>query len=415
MRPSSGPPRHRPGSLIRGLVGFSILVLLAAGAWVLQRRSQADAKPPAATAAAADSVGARADSLADSTAVVPKRGFFSFGRRSRDKDKTAPDPVPVELVSVRRDDVPSYFSGTATVEAEQQAEILAKTSGTILQIFVEEGDEVREGQVLLEVDCREQAARHEEMRVKAQSQEREFERRSALHEKGLSSDREFEDQKLLLETARAQLHVGEIGLGYCRVRAPFSGRITRRLVNVGQNVGVATPLFVVADFDPLLARVYMPEKQVERVRLGQSVRIVPDARPRDVYEGRVSLIAPVVDTRSGTVKVTVELLGSPADLRPGAFVRAEITTDIHPRALVIPKQALVAEGGETYVFRAAADSVAKVRIETGFTDEKRVEVVIGLTDGDRVVAVGQGGLKHGSRIRELPPAGADSSDAVVRR
>lgn len=409
-RPATVPSR-RPW--VRGAAGLCILLLLAAGGYFGLRGR--DASIPVASAAGDSLHAAAADSAADSTVARPKRGFFAFGRRGSEKKTSEADPVPVELVAVAHRDMPSDFSGTATLEAEQQAEILAKTSGTVLAILVEEGDSVREGQVLLEIDCREPSARHEELRVKAQGQEREFERRAALHAKGLASDREFEDQKLLLETARAQLQVSEIVLGYCRVRAPFSGHLTRRLVNIGQNVAAGTPLFAIADFDPLLARVYMPEKQVERVRVGQSVRLVPDARPQDAYAGRVLRIAPVVDTRSGTVKVTVELLGTPDGLRPGAFVRAEITTDVHERALVIPKQALVGEGGESYVFRAAADSVAKVRVETGVADGGHVEIVHGLAAGDRVVTVGQGGLKHGTRIRALGSARADSGDAVVRR
>jgi membrane fusion protein (multidrug efflux system) len=186
------------------------------------------------------------------------------------------------------------------------------------------------------------------------------------------------------------------------------------MVNAGQNVAIGTHLVSIADLDPLLARVHMPEKEVERIRINQEVRIVPDARPTDAYAGRVSLIAPAVDLRTGTVKVTVALEGKPDRLRPGAFVRAQITTDTHAGALVIPKRALVSEGGETFVFRAVADSVVRVRIETGYSDDHMAEVIVGLGDGDRVVTVGQGAIRHGTKVRELVAARTDSA-SVARR
>jgi len=353
----------------------------------------------------------------DSTKKSEKSGGrFSFGRGKKKKDdEKKSDPVPVELTAVTRADVPSFFTGTASIEAEQQADVLAKANGTVSRLHVEEGDDVAAGAILLELDATEHAARREEARVRAESQQREFERLRALHDKGIASDREFEDGKLLAETAQAQLKVADIMLDYTRVRAPFAGRITRRMLNVGQNVAIGTHLFSIADLDPLLARVHMPEKEVERIRIGQEVRIVPDARPSESHAGRVRLIAPAVDMRTGTVKVTVALDEGQDGLRPGAFVRAQIKTDTHARAMVIPKRALVSEGGETFVYRAVADSVVRVRIETGYADERMAEVVVGLGDGDRVVTVGQGAIRHGTKVRELVAARTDSTAAVVRR
>jgi len=392
---------------VRGLAGLLVLALIASGIWfALQKRGATEA---AVAASGADST------ATDSTATTEKSGSrFSFGRGKK-KDKSKSDPVPVELAAVVRRDVPSFFTGTASIEAEQQADVLAKASGTVLKLLVEEGDDVSDGAVLLELDAIEYEARREESRVRAESQRREFERIRSLHEKGLASDREFEESKLLMETAQAQLHVSDITLGYTRVRAPFAGRVTRRIVNAGQNVQVGTHLFSIADLQPLLARIHMPEKEVERIRIGQDVRIVPDARPDESFTGRVTLIAPAVDMRTGTIKVTVAIDKGQEQLRPGAFVRAQITTDVHPLAMVIPKRALVSEGGETFVFRAAADSVVRVRVETGYTDERMTEIVAGLSDADRVVTVGQGAIRHGTKVRELVAARTDTAAAVVRR
>ncbi len=406
---------------MRALGGFILLGVVIAGVLILRQAQKASAAGDGAQAesaqvAAADT--AAADSAAtDSTAGTgsgKKRGFLAFlgGRKQQDKKK--PDAVPVEMAAVLRRDVPSYFSGTATVEAEQRAQVLAKIAGTVEAILVEEGDMVREGQVLLRLDDAEESARLEELRVRAASAQSEYERSQALFKQDLSSQREFDDRKLLAEEARAKLLVGQIRLAYTQVKAPFAGRVTLRHIHVGEHVQLNQALFDLADFDPLLVRVFMPEVQVERIRVGQTVRVVGDVQAGLACQGQVQMISPVVDTRSGTVKVTVELHAPPADLRLGSFVSVLITTDIHADALVIPKVALVEEGGESYVYRAEADSVIKVRVQTGYTDEQFAELLVGVTEGDSVVTVGHGGLKHGTRVRALPPhqTAADSTAAT---
>ncbi len=266
------------------------------------------------------------------------------------------------------------------------------------------------GQVLLQIDDAEERARLMELRVRAESLRREYERTKALMERDLASNRELDDKQLLADEAEAKLKVGEIQLAHTKVKAPFSGRITLRHIHVGEHVQLNQALFDIADFNPLLVRVFMPERQVERIAVGQVVDVFPDADDGTSHPGRVRMISPVVDTASGTVKVTVELEGAPEGLRIGSFVRARITTDVHEDALVIPKVALIEDGGESYVFRAEADSVIKVRVETGYTDTESAEVLVGLRDGDRVVTAGQGGLKHGTRVRDLNAEPDDSDD-----
>jgi membrane fusion protein (multidrug efflux system) len=314
------------------------------------------------------------------------------------------------MASTQRQDVPLFFTGTATVEALQEASILAKIAGTIEGIFAEEGDHVEAGELLLQIDDTEEKARLMELRVRAASLESDFERTQSLLQKGLNSQREYDDKKLLMEEAQAKFRVGEIRLDYTQVRAPFSGRITMRHVDTGQYLQLNQELFGIADFDPLLVRVYLPEREADRVSVGQKVAVIADTGEGLRYAGRVRMVSPIVDTRSGTVKVTVEI-NDKTDLRIGAFVRVQITTDVHQGALVVPKVALLEEGGETFVYRAEADSVLKVRVQTGYSDAVMAEVLVGLNQGDRVVTVGHGGLQHGTRIRDLGAAAvaADSS------
>ncbi|HET9233076.1 MAG TPA: HlyD family efflux transporter periplasmic adaptor subunit, partial [Candidatus Eisenbacteria bacterium] len=137
---------------------------------------------------------------------------------------------------------------------------------------------------------------------------------------------------------------------------------------------------------------------------GQSVHLYSDVDPSLRLEGVVERISPAVDPATSTVKVTLHVNAGGARARVGTFVRANITTDVHRGAIAVPRKSLVPEAGVTYVFLAEADSVRKVPVTTGYSDESYVEIVSGVESGTRVVSVGQGGLREGSKIKLIEAA-----------
>jgi RND family efflux transporter MFP subunit len=142
------------------------------------------------------------------------------------------------------------------------------------------------------------------------------------------------------------------------------------------------------------------------------VEIRSDVHPDGPLRGRVSRIAPAVDPATSTVKVTLEVENIDGRVRVGSFVRGRITTDVHEDVITVPKKALVAEAGMNYLFVVEADSVHKVPVTTGYNDDDYMEITSGIEEGDRVVTVGQGGLRPGSKIRDLAaPDTADVADA----
>jgi membrane fusion protein (multidrug efflux system) len=148
------------------------------------------------------------------------------------------------------------------------------------------------------------------------------------------------------------------------------------------------------------------------IKPGQEVVISPSTHPDQEMRGEVLRISPVVDIRTGTVKVTCQIPGD-SELRPGSFVRVRVQTDLHPNVLVIPKRALIPEGGENYVYMAVADSVIKTSIETGYSNGRYVEILEGLDLGDRVVTVGTGSLKMGTKIKAIENTLGEDDVAVA--
>lgn len=380
------------------LLLMSILALTAC--------SKGDANSdPADTGAAADSSGADSAAVAQSDSTEQKKGagFFQkiFKRGGDDDDEKEDPPVPVELSDVSRRDVPYFVAATATLEAEKRATVLAKIAGEIREIRVEEGDYVKEGQLLARTDGRAQAVALEESKARLRGLELDFDRVTTLFEQDLVSTKEMNDARARYEEAKAQLKGSELNVSYTYVRAPFSGTISVRSIDPGQNVQVGTDLFSMVDFDPLLARVHLPENVAASIALGQRVVITPDTDDTLTYQGEVMLVSPIVDTRTGTVKVTCMIAGNHELLKPGSFVRVKLQTDMHPNVLVVPTNAIVAEGDESYIFRAEADTVVKVLVMTGYTDDRFVEIADGVSESDRVVVVGQGALREGAKFEDI--------------
>jgi len=309
-------------------------------------------------------------------------------------------PIPVAVEPAQVGSISSYYAATATLEANQQAEILARTSGVILSIRAEEGDRVKEGDTLLKIEDQELKFRLKQAEAEAAKQKTKFERLQKMFESNLVSADEFETGKNDLQAAEAARDLAQLELSYTRVTAPFSGRIVRRLVDAGQNVSSGTPLFEIADLDRLLAKVHVPAKEFRNIKTDQPVELRLDSAT-GVLEGRITLVSPVIEATSGTIKVTVEIPKVGPDTRPGDFAEVRIVTDRHPDALLVPRTAVITDKGEQVVY-VARDSTAERRVvETGFESDESIEIKTGVAENERVVVQGQRSLKHGSPIKIL--------------
>jgi membrane fusion protein (multidrug efflux system) len=220
-------------------------------------------------------------------------------------------------------------------------------------------------------------------------------------EKGLGSDRDFEEKRELAEVAELEHNLAKVRLDNKILRAPYAGQITVRSVELGQTVNPGDALVDIADVSPLEVRIFLPEKVVSKLHPGQQVEIRSDIDPGTPFPGTVDRIAPAVDPATSTVKVTLQVENPAETARVGSFVRARITTDVAQDVVAVPKRALVPEAGVNYLFVAEADSVRKVPVTTGYADDDYIEITEGVSIGDQVVTVGQGGLRQGTKIKDL--------------
>ena len=327
----------------------------------------------------------------------PGKGDPQGGRWGREGGAA----VPVKSEVVRREEISAYIHTNARLEANRWVNVVSQAAGLVIELVGEEGHRVREGQVLARLDKRELALRVQQAEVGLNQARGSFKRAQQLYEREVFSQEEFETARNQMETARVSLEEARLNLAYADIRAPVPGMVMRREIEQGDMVRVNQEVFAVADLNPLYARIHIPEKRIYKVEKDQEARISVDSLPEKTFSGRVRMINPGVDPQSGTVKVTVEIPAEHGLLKPGMFATVRIITERHPRALIIPKKALILETDEDDVFVLDHGTARRTRIELGFTDGERVEVLSGLEEGGRVITVGQEGLKDGAAVRPV--------------
>jgi membrane fusion protein (multidrug efflux system) len=327
-----------------------------------------------------------------------RRGASSADSLSA-RNKGNGDPIPVEVAAAAKRNVSSYVTATSTLEAERIAQLLAETTGRVTALRREEGDRVSKGQVLIQLEDTQQKLDFQKATIDLDVAEKEWRRAEELEKKGIVSAQDLDEARLRFEAAKHAKARAEYELAKTSITAPFSGVVTERNVNVGETVTPGKPVATVADFDPLVAKFRVPESEIGPVKVGQPVTLEIPSRQNDTQHARVSLVSPVIDQGTGTVKLTAYLKNPRFDIKPGTFVRARVVSATHDSALTIPKRALVSEDGTTHVFTVASDTTKKVAVMPGITDGQFVEILSGLSVGDRVITVGQGGLKPGDKVR----------------
>ncbi|MFH1755429.1 MAG: efflux RND transporter periplasmic adaptor subunit [Candidatus Latescibacterota bacterium] len=320
-------------------------------------------------------------------------------------------PIPVAVDEAVTGAISSYYTATAALEAEKEAEILARVTGIVEALECEEGNQVKEGSVLLRIVNDEYRLRLSQAEASMANLKDRAERLKGMWERNLVSAEEFEIVQNDLKVAEAAAGLARLDLSYTRVKAPFSGRVVQRLVNVGQNVSAGTPLFVLSDFDPLLARVYVPSKEFKKLKPDQAVELILDSDQTHL-QGRITLVSPIIDPSTGTIKVTVEISNYPTGTRPGDFTEVRIVTEKRTGSILVPKIAVFTDRGDLIAYVAANGTAERRVVEVGFQDDVNAEILSGLSAGESVITKGQRSLKHGAPIKiiEGQPAQAGRPD-----
>ncbi|MBN1197487.1 MAG: efflux RND transporter periplasmic adaptor subunit, partial [Candidatus Aminicenantes bacterium] len=272
-----------------------------------------------------------------------------------------------------------------------------------------------EGDILARLDDTEIRISHQQAKIQLEQarltldeEKNNHQRNQELKENELISDMDFQASEARYRQARLEYENKtenfknlELQLNYTRIRAPVSGFITQRLIEVGDRVTANQHVYTVEDFSPLLIRVFVPAADITKLQAGMTADISSDTLPGRKFTGHIKLINPRIDVQSGTVKVTIEVDDSSLTLKPGMFVEVNIVTRSREDALVIPRTAVLYQRDQVLVFRFREGRAVAAPVTVGVTEDDRVEIVDGLEEGDIIIIQGAEVLKDGVEVSVL--------------
>lgn len=347
-------------------------------------------------------------------------------------------PVPVEVAAIEPADMRRVVVGNTTLEARRQVTVVSEIAGRVEGIEVDEGDVVAQGAHLADLSNDESGIAIREAQQALARHERQLEAYRPLYESGYLARQVFEETEFLRDNARLALERARQVQSDQRVRAPISGAVVSRHIEVGDVAVPNQPLFDLASTEELDAVISVPERELSTLREGQQAELTVEALDGAVVHGTVTRIHPIVDPQTGTVQIRIAVDGgaAPADspsLRPGMFTTVRVVTDVREQVPAVPRRALMYDAEVPWVFvlrdrveapddgsgvsSEASDAsetpdapagdvyeVERVRLELGYDDVERAEVLSGLLVGDRVVTAGQSGLDADARVRVVDDA-----------
>jgi membrane fusion protein (multidrug efflux system) len=358
--------------------------------------------------------------LAGSSLMYAWGGGKSSGKAAAAKADAAKEaeakkaPIPVSVAAVETGAVSSYLTATANLVPDNEVKVLAESEGRVGRLTVDEGQYVAKGQIMASLIHEDAEIAASKARLKVENTRLVHDRGSRMVREGLISQESFDRMTMEHDVARQELAEAQHRISKTAVRAPFSGRVTLRTVEVGQHVRPGDELFTVADFEPLVAYIYMAEKDALGMKPGREARITLKANEDVRFKGRIRQISPVVDAATGTVKVTVEAVSPPDIVRPGGFVTVDIVRETRSASLLLPREAVLRELRSAHVFVAKNGKAERRDVTLGLEEGSRIEITSGIAAGEKVVVAGQGSLKPGSEIKVIQAAAAPTATAAER-
>jgi membrane fusion protein (multidrug efflux system) len=307
-------------------------------------------------------------------------------------------PVPVGTVVVERGTIAREVDISGVVEPIRSVGVNSQLATTVEAIYAEEGDRVGAGAVLARLDAGEITPQIASAEATYEVARAAFERAEVLRERQVITLPEYERDRAALAAAEAALRQLRMRAGYATVRSPVAGVVVEKNVEAGDVVAPQRQLFRVADVSTLVVRVGVSELDIAELAPGDEVEVTLDAEPSRPFTGRIRRIFPAADPATRLVPVEVAL--APGSLaRPGFLARVTLRLGERSGVPIVPAGAIVTALGEEAAFVVVEGRAVRRDVETGLVSQGRVEVVRGLSPGERVVVEGNHNLRDGAPVR----------------
>jgi RND family efflux transporter MFP subunit len=364
------------------------------------------------------------------------------------QNETTATPLPVKVAKATVSDLEKRIKSPAEVFTDKKVVIKAEVRGTLKKLSVKEGQRVKSGEILAELDdtpYRLQVEQQEAARLKALSEllldkmfesearpensedilnlkkaEEELAKAEKAFKEGLISQIELDKARRNYELAligsglkreeiiasskgltqaEVNVKIARLELEKTKIKAPFSGLITQIKVAEGETIEAGRELFTLVDISRVQLEAKVLETEVGKVQEGREADVYLSAYPGRVFKGRVVAISPLVNPAEKTCSVFVSLENPTGEIKPGMHAEVQIVSEIFPHRLLVPQSALLVRGGRPLVF-VVENGLAKWRyVQTGEENEQYVEILDGVKEGEPVIVEGHLTLAHDSPVR----------------
>jgi membrane fusion protein, multidrug efflux system len=358
---------------------------------------------------------------AGGVAPAATSGGPSAGGAGRPGGPGGPGGIPsVEVTQVKAVRLVDDAQSVGSLRSRQSVTLRPEVSGRVVQIAFADGAQVRQGQLLIQLDDTLQRAELSQSQAQLSIARANLKRNEELVSQNFVAQRVLDESRASLQVAEAQVQLAEARLARMRILAPFNGTVGIRNINLGDYVKDGADLVNLEDTTQLYVDFSLPERYQARVRVGQSVQVQLDALPGVAFTARILALDPLVSANGRSLQVRAVLpTQTRSGLRPGLFARVTVVLSVDEAALMVPEEAVVPQGGRQAVFRLekegegdAAKLVSKrTEVTLGLRRGAMVQVLQGLKEGDTVVVAGQQRLQRdGTPVRVVdlnrPPGGS---------
>ena len=326
-------------------------------------------------------------------------------------------PVAVEVGKVEGLLLQDEVQAVGSLRSRQGVMLRPEVSGRISRLGFDDGQRVRRGQMLVQLDDALQQAQLQQSQAQANIASTNLQRNRELLAQNFVSQSAVDQSAASLQVAQAQVALSQAQLARMRITAPFDGVAGIRSVNVGDYVKDGADLVAIEDVSSMVVDFRLPENTLARLKVGLPVEVALDAMPSRRFTGRVDAIDSTLDANGRSLLVRARLPNEDGSLRPGLFARTRLVFSSRENAAVVPEEAVVPQGGKQYVIKVVAAANGngppmsqRIEARIGMRMPGKVEILSGLVPGDTVVTAGHTRLLRGEtqavKVVDIGAAGA---------
>jgi len=318
-----------------------------------------------------------------------------------------PPPTAVSIATAKSETIPNLLTAVGDLAAVHQVNVTSDVNGRITEIRFTAGASVKEGTPLVQLFDGPEQGDLANFKAQQRVAQISLDRAKQLAERQVGPQATVDTAQAAFDQASAGIAKTEAIISQKLVRAPFDGELGVRKVEVGQYLTAGTQIVSLTDLSVLYANFTVTEKDSAQLKVGQIVRIAVDAYPGRTFEGKITTIEPQIATETRNIRVQATMQNPDKILKPGMFATTTVVLPDKPPVITVPETAVdyTLYGDSVYLLTEKKEEDGKTKltvtrtfVQTGNRIEGRAEILKGLKDGDRVVAVGQLKLQSGSAV-----------------